>query len=395
MSKRFSAALTACAAAILSVALLAGCAQTPPAPTAPPAVSAPPMQPAPTAPPPATPRPPAMAMPAAVAPPAATAMPAPTVAPVIAPTPRPRRAPAPTATPAPEPAATPEPEGDQEEAQFQFPPPTMTELADGVYHYFGFFASTLVVISDDEVLITDPAIGFRGQSIMEEIAKLTDTPVTTIVLSHEHYDHIGGTDIFEDAKVICHRNCLPVFELFKQGEVPGYGPIPDVDETFDTFKEIRVGDKVVELHYLGPGDGDATTVIYMPNERIVVTSDMYEPRALTHENWVDDKNFAGVRHILNTISGWDIEHAVNAHSTGTDPVDLMENVEYYNDLYDAVRVAVDDAIAQAGGARFGAYGLFDTLPQTLTLDKYKDWVNYDNALPKHIERMLVAIYHGD
>ena len=403
MSRRFSAALTACAVAILSAGLLAACSNTPPAPVAPPAVSAPAMQPAPTAPPPIAPRAPAMPAPAAEAPPAATAMPAPTVAPMMAPTPRPRRAPAPTATaapeptaaPTPEPAATPEAEQEQEQPQFQIPPPTMTKLADGVYQYFGFFSSTLVVISDDGVLITDPAIGFRAESVKEEIAKLTDVPVTTIVLTHEHYDHIGGTDVFEDAKVICHRNCQPVFDLFKQGEVPGYGPIPDVDETFDKFKAIQVGDKVVELHYLGPGDGDATTVIYMPNERIVVTADLYEPRALTHKMWVDDKNFAGVRHILNTVSGWELTHVVNAHSPGTDPVDLMENVEYFNDLYDAVRVAVDDAIAQGGGARFAAFGLFDTLPQTLALDKYKDWGNYDTSFPKHVERMLLAIYHGD
>ena len=403
MSRRFSAALTACAVAILSAGLLAACSNTPPAPVAPAAAPAAAMQPAPTAPPPIAPRAPAMPAPAAAAPPAATAMPAPTVAPMMAPTPRPRRAPAPTATAAPEPtaaptpeaAATPEAEQEQEQPQFQIPPPTMTELADGVYQYFGFFSSTLVVISDDGVLITDPAIGFRAESVKEEIAKLTDVPVTTIVLTHEHYDHIGGTDVFEGAKVICHRNCQPVFDLFKQGEVPGYGPIPDVDETFDKFKVIQVGDKVVELHYLGPGDGDATTVIYMPNERIVVTADLYEPRALTHKMWVDDKNFAGVRHILNTISGWELTHVVNAHSPGTDPVDLMENVEYFNDLYDAVRVAVDDAIAQGGGARFAAFGLFDTLPQTLTLDKYKDWGNYDTSFPKHVERMLLAIYHGD
>ncbi len=57
--------------------------------------------------------------------------------------------------------------------------------------------------------------------------------------------------------------------------------MPEVDETFDFFKEIRVGDKVVQLHYMGPDDGSATTVIYMPEEQIVVTSDMYEPRMLT------------------------------------------------------------------------------------------------------------------
>ncbi len=274
-------------------------------------------------------------------------------------------------------------------ASQQIPPPTVTMLADGVYHYFGFFTSSLVVISGGEVLITDTSNPLRAQSLKEEIAKLTDSPVTTIVLTHEHYDHVGGTGVFEDATVVCHRNCQPVFDLSSLGDVP------TVDETFDDFMEVRVGDKVVELHYLGPGDGDATTVIYMPAEQIIVTADMYEPRALTHKNWVDDKNFTGTRRILNTISGWDIEHAINAHSPGTDPMDLHENVEYYNDLYDAVKAAVDEAMSQAGGSIFAAYGLFDTLPQTLELEKYRSWGEYDSSLPRHVERMLLAIYHGD
>ncbi len=271
----------------------------------------------------------------------------------------------------------------------QMPPPTMTMLADGVYHYFGFFTSSLVVIANDQVLTTDPSNPMRAQSLKDEIAKLTDAPVTTVALTHEHYDHVGGTGVFEGAKVVCHRNCLPAFALTSLGDVP------EVDETFDDFMEISVGDKRVQLHYLGPGDGSATTIIYMPEERIVATSDMYEPRALTHKNWVDDKHYTGTRRILNTISQWDIDHAINAHSPGTDPIDLIENMEYYNDLYDAVKTAVDEAIAQAGGAPFGAYGLFDTLPSALQLDKYKEWENYDTSFPRHVERMLLAIYHGD
>ena len=395
MSNRLKPALILCCAAILSLVLAAcGDSQGTPAP-APAPVTAP--APAPVTPPAPAPGPALMPIPASTAAPAAPAAPAPTAVPTPEPTATPMPTPRPTPRPAPEPTATaePEPEPEQPAGGFQLPPPTMTMLADGVYHYFGFFVSSLVVISDDGVLVTDPAIESRAQSLQAEIAKLTDAPVTTVVLTHEHYDHIGGTNVFEDASVVCHRNCQPVFDLFKQGEIPGYGPVPDVDETFDDFKEILVGDKVVQLHYLGPGDGDATTIIYMPDEQIVVTSDMYEPRALSDVNVVDDKNFVGTRHILSTISQWDLKHAVNAHSPGTDPVDLRENVEYYNDLYDAVKAAVDDAIAQAGGASFGAYGLHDTLPQTLQLEKYKDWGNYDTAFGRHVQRMLLAIYHGD
>ena len=271
--------------------------------------------------------------------------------------------------------------------QFQIPPPVMTELADGVYHYFGFFSSSLVVIDGEQMLITDPSNPARAQSLKDEIAKVTDNAVTTIALTHEHYDHAGGTGAFPDADVICHRNCAPIFALDTLGDVP------QVDQTFDEFLKVSVGGKTVELHYLGPGDGEATTIIYMPDEKIVVTADLYEPRALTHKNWVDDKHFTGVRHILNTISEWEISHAVNAHSGGTDPMDMMENVAYYNALYDASYDAVIKASAEGGFA--AVVGLLDTLPQSLELEGYQDWENYESSFPSHVKRMLLSIYHGD
>ena len=275
-----------------------------------------------------------------------------------------------------------------ESAPFDFPPPTMTELADGVYVYFGFFTASLVVISDDDVLITDSANLPRAQSLQEEIAKLTSTPVTMIAMTHEHYDHVGGSSVFGDATVICHVNCQPIFDL-----APPDIDVPRVDITFEDYKEIMVGDKVVELHYLAPGDGDATTVIYMPEEQIVLTADMYESRELTHENFIDDKHFIGVREILNTISEWDIKHAITTHTPGTDVANLREGTAYYNDLYDLVSVAFQEAVAVGGP--FSVYGLVDTLPPQLQLEQYKDWTNYDSSFLRHVERMLLAYFHGD
>ena len=282
----------------------------------------------------------------------------------------------------------------------QMPPPILNELAPNVYHYFSAFYSNLIVVSDDGVLLTDPANTARAEELKEVIAGLTDAPVTAIVLTHEHYDHVGGTGVFDNATVYCHRNCQAIFDLHPSRTdpdiaIPILGDVPESITTYDEAMDLTMGDIVVQLRYLGPGDGDATTVIYLPEEQIVVTSDLYEPRALTGAGFVDDKHFTGVRYILNTISQWPLTHAVNAHSPGTDPQDLRENVQYYNDLYDAVKAEVDAAIAQAGGAAFGAYGLFDTLPPTFQLEQYQDWGNYESALPKHVQRMLLAIYHGD
>ena len=266
--------------------------------------------------------------------------------------------------------------------------PGMTkELADGVYQWFGDFGSSLVVISGEAVLITDPQNDDRGKKLASVIASLTDKPVTDIVLTHEHYDHVGGTGLFPEATIYAQVNVLPIFALSDLISVPM------VDETFTEFLSIPVGEKTVELHYLGPGDGEATTITYLPAEKIVVTADMYEDKLLTHKNWVDDKNFTGVRHILNTISEWDLVHAVNAHSPSTDPQVLRDNAQYYNDLYDATYAAINQAIAEQGF--FAVFGLVDTLPGTLKLEQYASWENYDSSLPSHVERMLLSIFHGD
>ncbi len=196
--------------------------------------------------------------------------------------------------------------------------------------------------------------------------------------------------LFPEATVYCHVNCQPIFDLAD----PAITDVPEVDETFTDYKRIVVGDGVVvELHYLGPGDGDATTVVYLPQQKVVVTSDMYEDMAISDAGVVDDKNFTGTRKILNTIGEWDLEHAVNAHSASTDPQVLMASAQYFNDLYDAVHEAL--VAAQEQGGPFAGYSLMNSLPDSLELDRYSDWGGYDTSFSRHVERMLLSIFHGD
>ena len=281
-----------------------------------------------------------------------------------------------------------EPEVQEAEPEPAMPSSSMTQLSENVYHYFGGFYSSLIVISDTDVLITDPSNDMRAQMLKEEIANITDVPVTKIVLTHEHYDHAGGTSIFEGAEVICQRNCQDMFDLDPFGTTP-----ETVDVTFDAFLSIDIGNAIVELHYFGPGDGEATTVIYLPEEQIIASADMYEPYALTDSRWMDDKNYSGVHKIFNTVKDWPIKHAVNGHSQGTDPSDLYASIEFTNDLYDAVHGEIISAMNEGGP--FAVMGLIDTLPHSLTLEKYSDWNGYDEHFPKHVERMLFSLFHGD
>lgn len=263
---------------------------------------------------------------------------------------------------------------------------SMVELAPDVYSYFLNGYNSLVVVSEDGVLVTDPSNDERAAAIKEAVAGLTAAPVTWIVMSHEHYDHAGGFAAFQEAQIACHRNCQPVFDLDPFGTAP-----ESVDLEFDDFAAIEMGGITVELHYLAPGDGDATAVVYLPAEQVMFTADIYEPRALTHGAFMDDSNSTGRQKILDTVSEWPLRHAITSHSPDTDPAAVYENAQFLNDL----KAAVLEAVAASEKPGFAA--VLDTYlnPGSVRLPQYSDWQGYEEHIDRHVQRMVMSMYHGD
>ena len=259
------------------------------------------------------------------------------------------------------------------------------KMTNNVYSIFLHYYHSLVVIGDKGVLITDPANHVRAGILKTEIAKLTKLPVSHIILSHEHYDHVGGTEVFPDAEIYAQRSTQSVFQL----DVLGLAP-PRVHHPFDTKANISMGGTEVALHHYGAGDGVATTVVHLPKEKVVYSADLYEVGAITEGKWLDDSNYVGSRLILNKLVEFKPNYAVTAHSLSLDPKHLKLGAEFYNDLYDAVAPQVRAAVKQGFPAVMKAY---EELPKKVKLDKYKDLKNYDH-LPAHVKRMVLSLFHG-
>ena len=265
--------------------------------------------------------------------------------------------------------------------------PAVTQLADGVYSVFEGFYNSLVVITDDGVVITDPAYSYRAGILNEAIAELTDKPVTTVILSHEHYDHAGGTEVFDGASIVCHETCMTVFRLDVSGGMP-----QQVDVTYGDQKTLTIGGKRIELIHIGPADGMATTLVHLPDDKILYTADLYSPRALTAGHWMEDTNYLANIKALEKIIELNPVHAVNAHSTDTSLTPVRENLQFNNDLL----ALVGDAMTKAMEAN-GVGGILEgmeTWPNSLSLPQYEDWQGYEKWLPAHIRRMALSIFHG-
>src|SRR5436853_5046042 len=95
------------------------------------------------------------------------------------------------------------------QAQQQPPPLSVKELNGGVYWtQGGAGGNTGIIVGKDGVIVIDakttPA---SAKDMLDDIAKITPKPVTTVILTHSDGDHVNGLAAFPaSVKVIAHAN---------------------------------------------------------------------------------------------------------------------------------------------------------------------------------------------
>jgi len=154
------------------------------------------------------------------------------------------------------------------------PPPGEIEPVSGnLYKIFGGGGNTLVYVQQDGVVLIDTKLPNNGQAILDQVRAVTDKPVTTIIYSHNHPDHIGSTDFFReqfpDVRVIAHENAKTWMEASPQ---IGAELLPD--ETFADHLTVGEGDERIELHYFGVAHTNNDTFIVFPKERTMFPGDV-------------------------------------------------------------------------------------------------------------------------
>jgi len=258
--------------------------------------------------------------------------------------------------------------------------PVMTELKDGVYQYSQFFYNSLVVITDDGVIVTDPSGEARSKMMRKEISKLTAAPVKKVIYSHDHFDHSRGGQIFKDegAEFITQEKCTELMSRDLENRVV------QPDTTYTDSYSIKLGDKQVDLHYYGPNDGDCMSIIHMPADKVLMGVDWHlpgyvnEPYRLTAHNYVAILNT--FERVLNEL---EFDTALSGHMPASSPEAFKEDYRFNKALFDAVWEGMQEGKTT------------EELKNTVKLPEFSHWRGYEENLPAHIERMSYSIWHGN
>ena len=80
-------------------------------------------------------------------------------------------------------------------------------VAGDVYRFQDNFHFGLVVVTDEGVVLVDTINGAAAQWLKDNLATITDKPVTHLIYSHSHLDHASGGQVFADGiEVIAQAN---------------------------------------------------------------------------------------------------------------------------------------------------------------------------------------------
>src|SRR5215813_1971296 len=122
------------------------------------------------------------------------------------------------------------------------------EIRGGLYWVTDGLYNTIFLVSSGGVIAVDPLPNL-GERYLKAIAEVTDKPITHVVYSHEHTDHIGAAYLFPKTAVyIAQKKTAEILERRKDPR----RPVPT--QTFDDSYTLTVGDQTIQLDYKGVND---------------------------------------------------------------------------------------------------------------------------------------------
>ncbi|MSO81937.1 MAG: MBL fold metallo-hydrolase [Acidobacteria bacterium] len=261
-------------------------------------------------------------------------------------------------------------------AAFQQPPagqpaPLVVEvdkLKDNLYVLKGGGGNSSVLITANGVVVVDTKNPGWGTPLLNKIRTLTDKPVTMIINTHTHGDHVSGNVEFsENVDVVAQENTAANMRAMRPNSSAAPNPNPPnifrdnngkglAKRTFKDRMTIGRGADQIELYYFGRAHTNGDALVFFPALRVAHIADMFPGRELPIMDSNNGGTGVGYADTLAKASAFaekNVDVMVNGHfNTTSTPADLKDYIQfirgYVKDVQDAKRSGKSvDAVASS------------------------------------------------
>ena len=228
-----------------------------------------------------------------------------------------------------------------------------------------------IILMEDSVAAVDAQYPVSGADFRRSIPTVTDKPVTHLILTHIHGDHVFGNQAFEDCEIVSHRRLREKMEENLETEwAPGNleRMLEDIRENrperAPLFEGLRIvlptstyddrysldGIEVIHL----PGHTDGSAVVYIPGDRTLFAGDLLfaktfpwagDPTADPDE-WIDS---------FKAILEMDVDTIVPGHGPVCDKGEIEIQLEWFKAVRGEMRRLISEGATQEEAVSYDGY----------------------------------------
>lgn len=241
-----------------------------------------------------------------------------------------------------------------------------------------FISNAGFVVTPAGVVVVD-ALGSPqlARELLAEIARITPQPVTHVVVTHYHADHVYGLQEFRKAgaKIVAHRAALEYLnsetarqrlEVSRTDLAPwidAQTQLVEPDQWITAATELVVGGVRLQLQPVGPAHTPEDLVVMFPAERVLFAGDMVFRGRIPFVGQADSRQWIAALDALLKLDPRVVVPGHGALSTSARQ-DLELTRDYLAYLREAMGAAArdmepfDDAYARTDWSRFEHLPLF-------------------------------------
>ena len=282
-------------------------------------------------------------------------------------------------------------QADLEEKQVSF-----TKLSDHAYAYTAEGdPNTGIIIGDDAVLVADTqATPAMAQDVIRRIREVTDKPIKYVVLTHYHAVRVLGASAYKPQQILASQDTYDlIVERGEQDKASEIGRFPrlfsNVESvppgmtwptmTFTGKMTLWLGKLEVQLLQLGRGHTKGDTVVWLPQDRVLLSGDLVEFDATPYAGDAYFKDWPQTLEKVAALKPLALVPGRGPALVGEDQV--AAGLKSTGGFIADVRASVEAGVA-AGKDLNAVYK--DTFAKLKP--KYGHWVIFDHCMPFDVTR---------